>query len=305
MEPIIETRDLTKTYGSRNALDGVNLRVYPGDILGLVGKNGAGKTTLIRVLTDVAHLTSGSFSLFGESDPKKQVALRRDIAAMVETPAFYPELSGEKNLIARLILLQKRGDLRAEAEELLRFVGLGEVLGTGKKARDYSLGMRQRLGIAMALAGEPKLLILDEPTNGLDPEGIVQIRELLLRLNKEKGITIVVSSHILGELSKLATRYCFIDQGKVVQQISAAQLEGAFSRQLTLEVSDEAKAGALLKELGLTVEESPEGGLLCYGYKEAIEPIKALLSSGVDVIRFKEKASDLEDYFVSLIEEDR
>lgn len=302
MEPIVETRSLCKRYGNRDVLKDVNLRIYPGDILGLVGKNGAGKTTLIRVLTDVAHKTSGSFTLFGEEDSNKQVLLRRKIAAMVETPAFYGELTGERNLIARLILLEKTGDLQEQAKELLRFVGLEEVIGTSKRARDYSLGMRQRLGIAMALSGDPELLLLDEPTNGLDPAGIHQIRELLIKTNKEKGVTILISSHILGELEKLATRYAFLDDGKVVQEITAAQLEGAFARSLLLEVDDEKKAIEILTKSGFKAEKIP-GGVSAYGYNEAIEPIKALLSGGVDVKHFKENVSDLEEYFVSLIEE--
>ncbi|MBE6126859.1 MAG: ABC transporter ATP-binding protein [Erysipelotrichaceae bacterium] len=303
MEPIIETKGLCKRYGDKEVLHDVNLQVYPGDILGLVGKNGAGKTTLIRVLTDVAHPSGGSFTLFGEEDPRKQVILRRKIAAMVETPAFYGELSGERNLISRLILLEKSGDLQAQAEELLRFVGLDEVIGTNKKARDYSLGMRQRLGIAMALSGEPELLILDEPTNGLDPAGILQIRELLLRTNREKGVTILISSHILGELSKLATRYAFLDEGHVVQEITAAQLEGSFDRSVLLFVSDEKKALELLRKQGYTAEKGPEG-IVCYGYKEVIEPLKALLLGGVDVTHFKETVTDLEEYFVSLLNEE-
>ena len=303
MEPIIETKGLCKRYGDKEVLHDVNLQVYPGDILGLVGKNGAGKTTLIRVLTDVAHPSGGSFTLFGEEDPRKQVILRRKIAAMVETPAFYGELSGERNLISRLILLEKSGDLQAQAEELLRFVGLDEVIGTNKKARDYSLGMRQRLGIAMALSGEPELLILDEPTNGLDPAGILQIRELLLKTNREKGVTILISSHILGELSKLATRYAFLDEGHVVQEITAAQLEGSFDRSVLLFVSDEKKAMELLQKQGYTAEKGPEG-IVCYGYKEVIEPLKALLLGGVDVTHFKETVTDLEEYFVSLLNEE-
>lgn len=303
MEPIIETFHLCKRYGNKEVLRDVNLQVYPGDILGLVGKNGAGKTTLIRVLTDVAHKSSGSFSLFGESDPKKQVLLRRKIAAMVETPAFYGELSGERNLIARLILLEKSGDLQAQAEELLRFVGLDEVIGTKKRSADYSLGMRQRLGIAMALAGDPELLILDEPTNGLDPAGILQIRELLLKTNREKGVTILISSHILGELSKLATRYAFLDEGRVVQVITSAQLEGAFDRSVLFEVDEPKKGLALLKEKGFEAEITPQG-LHCFGYKDVVEPLKALLLCGVDVTHFKETVTDLEEYFVGLLREE-
>ncbi len=302
MQPILETVHLSKIYGQKKALDDVNLKVYPGDILGLVGKNGAGKTTLIRVLTDVAHKTSGEFSLFGETSASKQTFLRRKVAAMVETPAFYPELSGESNLVSRLILLEKTGNLRKQAEELMEFVGLEDVIGTHKKSRDYSLGMRQRLGIAMALAGDPELLLLDEPTNGLDPEGIIQIRELLLRLNKEKSITILISSHILGELEKLATRYAFIDSGKVLEEIDATQLEGAFKKRLLLSVSAEKKALDLLNKAGFKAESTPEG-LTCYGYKEAIDPIKVLIEAGVDIAHFKESSSDLEDYFVSLLQE--
>ena len=302
METIVETKDLCKVYGKRYALDHVNLNVRRGDILGLVGKNGAGKTTLIRVLTDVAHPTSGSFSLFGESDPKKQVILRRKIAAMVETAALFPDLTGESNLVARLTLLNAKGNLVDQAKDLMRFVGLGDTIGTKKKAADYSLGMRQRLGIAMALACEPELLILDEPTNGLDPEGIVQIRELLLKLNREKGITILISSHILGELSKLATRYAFIDQGKVVQEISATQLEGAYSRSLILWIG-KGDAVSVLTKAGFTCEKKDDGVVTCYGYKEAIEPIRALFEGKVEVLRFEEERSDLEDYFVSLLEE--
>lgn len=301
-EPILQTCDLCKTYGKKPVLKDVNLTIYPGDILGLVGKNGAGKTTLIRVLTDVAHKTSGSFSLFGESDPKKQVILRRKIAAMVETPAFYGELTAEANLVARLILLQKEGDLKEEAKRLIEFVGLSEVLGSGKKARDFSLGMRQRLGIAMALAGEPELLILDEPTNGLDPEGIVQIRELLLKLNHDKGITILISSHILGELSKLATRYAFIDEGKILEEIEAEELEHAFAHRLRLEAGDTKKAVSALQKAGYDVRED-DGAVICYGYQESIEPIKVLLNEKVDILRFKEKVSDLEEYFVGLLGE--
>lgn len=303
-EPILQTHDLCKTYGKKPVLRDINLTVYPGDILGLVGKNGAGKTTLIRVLTDVAHKTSGSFSLFGEEDPKKQVILRRKIAAMVETPAFYGELDAENNLISRLILLEKTGDLNEEAKRLLEFVGLAEVIGTKKKARDFSLGMRQRLGIAMALSGEPELLMLDEPTNGLDPEGIVQIRELLLKLNREKGITILISSHILGELSKLATRYAFIDNGKVLEEIEAEELEHAFAHRLRIEVSDVPAALKVLSEQGYDARQDEEA-VVCYGYQESIEPIKALLEKKIDIIRFKEKVSDLEDYFVGLLGEDK
>ena len=302
MQPILATKELTKRYGDKVVLDRVTLDVQEGDILGLVGKNGAGKTTLIRVLTDVARPSGGSYSIFGQSDLKKLIPLRRSIAAMVESPAYYDNLSAERNIINRCIIMEQKGDYQQIAEEMLRFVGLSEVIGTNKKAKDFSLGMRQRLGIALALIGDPKLLILDEPTNGLDPEGIVQFRELLLKLNKEKGITMIVSSHILSELSKLANRYVFLDEGKVVRELSAQELESESSRRLEIVCPNFDAAIAVLSKKNYQYEISGDL-LLVYGYQESIEPLADLIRAGVEITRFKEVVSDLEAFYVSLLEE--
>ena len=303
MENIIETYGLTKSYKGKLALNEVSLSVRKGAILGLVGKNGAGKTTLIRVLTDVAKPTSGSYSLFGEKDASKFPALRKKVASMIEKPAFYGGCSAEFNLKTQLILNGYTGDLKAMAEEQLRFVGLDEVIGTKKNVSNFSLGMRQRLGIAMALVKEPELLLLDEPTNGLDPEGIKQIRDLLIKLNQEKGITILISSHILSELSLLATEYVFMDNGKVVGNVSASELEKGTSKTLHLRVSDPSKAKDLLEKEGYAVE-AAEDELVVSGHQESADVVKLLLSNGVDVTHFHEVSHGLEDFFLSLLQEE-
>lgn len=304
MKNVIETRNLTKRYGTKLALDDVSLNIRSGSILGLVGKNGAGKTTLIRLLTDVAHPTSGSYSILGISDPIGLIKARRNIAAMVETPALYLSMTARDNLYSRCILMdvvpQK---LDQYIDEKLDFVGLGDVKRSKKKAKDFSLGMRQRLGIAMALVGEPKLLILDEPTNGLDPEGIKEIRELLLGLNKNQGITILISSHILTELSKLATDYAFIDNGKLVQVISAHDLEIAAKKRLEIKTSDDAKAVSILVDHGFKAES--KDFIDVQGYSDLASLIMVLTDSGLRLKSIRETGGELEDYFVSLIDGDK
>ncbi|OPZ36302.1 MAG: putative ABC transporter ATP-binding protein YxlF [Tenericutes bacterium ADurb.BinA155] len=300
MENVIETRELTKVYSHKTVLDHVNFKIRQGSIMGLVGKNGAGKTTLIRLLTDVAHPTSGTYSIMGESDPKKLVRLRAAIAAMVETPALYLSMSAHDNLYTRCILMAvPPKDMNAYINAKLDFVGLGFLKDSKKHARDFSLGQRQRLGIAMALVGDPKLLILDEPTNGLDPEGIREIRELLLNLNQQ-GITILISSHILSELSKLATDYTFIDNGKIIKEISAHDLETASKRNLEIVTDDDSKAKKILLDEGF--ELIGKSGLNVTGYTESAEVIMALTDKGLRLKSIKEKGGELEDYFVGLVD---
>jgi ABC-2 type transport system ATP-binding protein len=300
MKNVIQTFGLTKVYRGKVALDHVDFAIPEGSIMGLVGKNGAGKTTLIRLLTDVAHPTSGSYAIMGESDPKKLIRLRRYIAAMVETPALYLSMSAHDNLFSRCILMDlPPKDLNAYIDSKLDFVGLGDVKHSKKHAKDFSLGMRQRLGIAMALVGDPKLLILDEPTNGLDPEGIREVRELLLNLNKS-GITILISSHILTELSKLATDYAFIDNGKLIKTISAHDLEAASKRNLEITTDNDAKAKRLILDEGFQLLNS--SGINVTGYKESAEVVMALTDAGLRIKTLKERGGELEDYFVNLVD---
>lgn len=214
---ILKTNHLTKRYGHRAVVENLSMTIYKGDIYGFIGKNGAGKTTLIRMVTGLATPSDGSIRLFGSGSLLEG---RRRIGTVIEAPAFYPGMTAYENIIA-FSKLQGLHDF-SHAEYLLELVGLSH---TGKKkCRNFSLGMKQRLAIAIALIGDPELLILDEPTNGLDPEGMKEVRDLILKLNQEKGITVLVSSHILGELSKFATRYGIIHHGKLIDEFTEEDL---------------------------------------------------------------------------------
>ena len=221
MEYVLKTKDLKKTYGNYNALNGLSMNVPKGSIYGLIGRNGVGKTTLIRLICGLQKATEGDFSLYGINNHSKEIVRsRKRIGAVVETPSIYLDMSAEDNLKQQYRILGIPS--YSTIPDLLKLVGLEN---TGKKkARNFSLGMRQRLGIAIALSGSPDFLILDEPINGLDPQGIIEIRELILKLNHEHDITVLISSHILDELSRIATHFGFIDKGQMIQEISALEL---------------------------------------------------------------------------------
>ncbi|MCI8473952.1 MAG: ATP-binding cassette domain-containing protein [Oscillospiraceae bacterium] len=221
MDYVLTAEELYKEYKGGRALDGLSLHVPRGAIYGLVGKNGAGKTTLIRILCALQAPTAGEYTIFGVNGRDRGILQARGrMGAVVEAPAVYQELTAEENLRIQYEVLGRREPDTIPG--LLELVGLGD---TGKKkVKNFSLGMRQRLGIAVALAGEPELLILDEPVNGLDPQGIIEMRRLLQKLNREKGVTILISSHILDELAKLATHYGFIDKGRMVEELAAADV---------------------------------------------------------------------------------
>ncbi len=216
MSVILRTNHLTKRYGHRTVLSDLSMTIYEGDIYGLIGKNGAGKTTLIRMAAGLASPSDGSILLFGKPDLLQG---RKEIGTVIESPALYPGMTARENLITQCKLQDADP---AQIESILSLVGLGD---TGaKKAKHFSLGMRQRLAIAVSLIGNPRLLLLDEPTNGLDPEGIREIRNLILKLNKERHITVLISSHILGELSKLATRYGILHHGVLLEEFTENEL---------------------------------------------------------------------------------
>ena len=229
MNDVLNTTDLTKIYGNFKALDKLNMSVPKQAIYGLVGKNGAGKTTLLRIICGLQNTTSGEYRLYGiSSKDKKIVKARQKMGAVIETPAIYPDLSATGNLKEQFLITGER--TFKKIPDLLQLVGLERV--GHKKAGNFSLGMKQRLGIAMALANNPNFLVLDEPVNGLDPQGIVEMRETLLKLNREYGITILISSHILDELSRIATYYGFIDNGRMVKEISAVDLKKDFEKRI-------------------------------------------------------------------------
>lgn len=247
MEYVLETNGLSKRYRAFTALNGLNMHIPKGSIYGFVGRNGAGKTTLIRLICGLQEPTSGSFTLYGvkNTDAKIERARRR-MGAVVESPAVYPDMTAEENLRQQYLVL---GMPSADGiAELLHLVGLD---GTGKKkVKNFSHGMRQRLGIAVALAGNPDFLVLDEPVNGLDPQGIIEMRELILKLNREHGITVLISSHILDELSRLATHYGFIDGGRMVKEMSAEELEMRCRKCTRVETTNSKVLARVLDRLG-------------------------------------------------------
>lgn len=298
MEYCFETNALCKTYGNFKALDGLSMHVPMGAIYGFVGRNGAGKTTLIRLLTGLQQPTSGTFTLYGVENTSNRIyRVRRRLGAVVETPSVYLDMTAEENLRQQYRIL---GMPSFEGvDELLQLVGLEH---TGKKkAKHFSLGMRQRLGIAIALCGNPDFLILDEPVNGLDPQGIIEIRELILELNREHQITMLISSHILDELSRLATHYGFIDQGHLVKEISAGELERACRKCIRMTVSDTGILCHVLDGLQTEYRILSEGEADVFGEISITRLTMALADRGCEVLAMHEHDESLENYFMNLV----
>lgn len=289
---LIETSHLTKRYGGLTAVDDVTLTVKRGDIVGLVGKNGAGKTTLIRILTGLVKPSGGTFSLM-----PGQTRTDTTVAAIVERPSLYNDMTSMNNLRAQSILLGIKQD-DEYLRRTLELVGLDPSLK--QRVKNYSLGMKQRLAIAMTLVGKPELLILDEPINGLDPQGIHDLREIFVKLNREFGITIVVSSHILSELSKFATVYIFMDHGRVIKQISAEELESAGSKRLRVTVDDVDKAKEALQRFG-KVEIVTHDSVELYGDTPATEVLLCLSQEGVVTSNIVNVGDNLEEFFIGLV----
>lgn len=297
MEYVLTTHALTKRYRKLAALDGLSMNVPKGSIYGFVGRNGAGKTTLMRMVCGLQEPTSGEIVLYGEHSGGNIRKARRKMGAVVETPSIYSDMTAVDNLKQqyRLLGLPSFDGI----PEMLKLVGLEH---TGKKkARHFSLGMRQRLGIAVALCGSPDFLMLDEPINGLDPEGIVEIRELLLKLNRERSITVLISSHILDELSRLATHYGFIDKGRIVKEISAEQLERECRKCVRVRVSDTKKLAVALDKLGLEYAVTDSEYCDIYGEISITSLNNALADSGCELFSANEHDESLEAYFINLI----
>lgn len=219
MEVLVQTNHLTKQYGKHKVINDVNISVMQGDIYGLIGRNGAGKTTLLRLISGLARPTGGDVYLWGDNG-QNAVSVRKKIGVLIEAPGVYPSMSAADNIKLKCLATGISGKDRIA--ELLDIVGLSDA--SRKKVKHFSVGMKQRLGIALALVGSPELVILDEPVNGLDPQGITEVRQLIMRLNRERNTTFIISSHILGELSKIATHYGIIDNGELKKQIRKAEL---------------------------------------------------------------------------------
>ena len=298
MDYVLQTQGLTKRYRRSKALDGLTMGVPKGAIYGLVGKNGAGKTTLIRLICGLQEPTSGSYSLYGVSNDRKELLqTRRRMGAVVETPSIYLNMSARENLEQQALILGLPS-LRG-LEELLELVGL-ENAGP-KKAGHFSLGMRQRLGLAVALVGDPDFLVLDEPTNGLDPQGIVDMRELILKLNRERQVSFLVSSHILGELSRTATHYGIIDQGRMVKELSAEELEQSCRKRLVLQVTDTAALARTLDGLHLEYKILSDSEAELFDKPNVTRLAAALAEAGCEILDLREKDENLESYFLSLV----
>ncbi|MFB5677189.1 ABC transporter ATP-binding protein [Paenibacillus terreus] len=300
MEAVIRTQGLTKRYGSHTPVDHVNLTVRQGEIYGFLGRNGAGKTTTIQMLTGLVKPTSGQIEIFGDSlfaNPKK--VLRR-IGSMIEVPGFYENLTAAENLQinARIMGIHKKNAIA----EALEITGLQHE--TGKVVGNYSLGMKQRLGIARALLHYPELLILDEPTNGLDPIGIKEMRRLILHLAQERDITIFISSHILSEMEQLADRLGIIHGGKLLEELTMDELRSMNRKYVELQVSDDNRAVLLLEEhLGITDYEVQDGGVIrVYSHLDRISEInRELVRQGIDVMKLALSEDKLEEYFAKLV----
>ncbi len=294
---VLETEALTKEYSHTKVVDSVSLKIQQGDIYGFVGKNGAGKTTFIRMILGLTGITNGSFRLFEGEDLQ---TARKKVGSLIESPALFKNMTARQNMDIYCTML---GADKKVISEILETVGLSD---TGKKkAGDFSLGMKQRLGIGMALIGNPDFLVLDEPINGLDPTGIVDIRELLLDL-KSKGKTIFISSHILGELEKIATRYGIISSGKLVEEISAEELSEKCGTRTVLTVGDTVKAVEIVsKTLGISADsvEIKKDRLFV---KEKIENIgaltNALFQAGIAVSGITNDENSAERYFIQKME---
>ena len=297
-EYVLTTENLGKQYRHFKALGGLTMHIPKGAIYGFVGRNGAGKTTLIRLVCGLQEPTSGSFTLYGiKNSDKNIVKSRRRMGAVVETPSIYLNMTAEDNLRQqhRVLGLPSFDGI----PELLKLVGLPD---TGKKkAKNFSLGMKQRLGIAIALAGDPDFLILDEPTNGLDPQGIIEMRELILRLNRERQITVLISSHILDELSRLATHYGIIDGGHMVKELSAEELENACRKCMRMEVTKVTALARVLDGMGIDYKVLSETKADVYAKINISQLTLALAKEGCEVLSIEEKDESLESYFVSLV----
>ncbi len=298
MEYVLTTQGLTKQYKNFKALDGFSMSVPKGSIYGLVGRNGAGKTTLIRLICGLQAPTAGEYTLYGNSSAGGEIARgRRRMGAVVETPSIYGELSAEDNLKEQHRILGLPSD--EGIDQLLRLVGLEH---TGrKKAKNFSLGMRQRLGIAIALAGSPDFLVLDEPVNGLDPQGIIEMRELILKLNREHSITVLISSHILDELSRLATHYGFVDRGRMVREISAKELEQACRKCVRAEVTDVKALAMVLDQMGVEYNIISKHTADLFAKVNVTRLAAALAEEGCEILSMEERDESLESYFVSLV----
>lgn len=290
MNYILTTQNLTKTYGKKDAAKDINIHIREGEIYGLIGRNGAGKTTVMRVISGLSKATGGSYELHGEN--------KFGVGVLIESPGIYPNMSAEENL--RLKCIAMGCNSKSYIDGLLKTVGLEN---TGKKkAGSFSLGMRQRLGIALALVGDPRMIVLDEPINGLDPQGIVEVRQTLERLRDEKGITIMISSHILDELGKLADSYGIIHEGRLIDEFTTDELNDRCGKYVTIRTDNDEQAVSLLRQMGYADAALDNDGVIRIenATENTILINKNLVNAGIGVKEITIKNISLEDYYLSV-----
>lgn len=290
MDYILTTQNLTKTYGKKDAAKNINIHIKEGEIYGLIGRNGAGKTTVMRVLSGLSSATSGTYELHGDN--------KIGVGVLIESPGIFPNMSAAENLRLKCIAMGCNDE--AYIENLLKTVGL-ENTGN-KKAGSFSLGMRQRLGIGLSLVGDPKIIILDEPINGLDPQGIVEIRQTLEKLKEEKGVTIMISSHILDELSKLADSYGIIHEGELIDEFSTEELNDRCGEYVKINTDNNDKALSILKQMGYDGAMVDNDGVIRVdnAMEDTIAINKKLVNSDIGVRELSIKNTTLEDYYLSV-----
>ncbi|MHA4896701.1 ABC transporter ATP-binding protein [Pedobacter sp. PWIIR3] len=296
-ELVIETRGLTHYFGQQKVVDNLSLKIEKGSIYGFLGPNGAGKTTTIKILLNLLKSAEGTVYLFGEEINSNRIKCLKRLGALVEQPAIYSHLTGKENLINRCILLSIS---KTKADEILALVGLTEA--ADKKAGKYSLGMKQRLGIGLALLSDPELLLLDEPTNGLDPNGIIEIRNMMIELASKHGKTILVSSHLLSEIERIATHVGIINKGKLLFQGTISELQNLNKPILEIEISDTAQASEFLISNGFEINtiEKKKLSLLFKSAEESGKINTLLVQHGFTVSSIYQVRKDLEHLFLDI-----
>ena len=296
---VLKTNGLYMSYGHQRVLDDLSMTINKGDIYGFVGENGSGKTTVIRLISGLIFPEAGDYELFGinYNDPAI-LGARKKVGGIVESPSIYPNMTARENLVMQSLILGIKDEARIKA--VLDTVGLNDLYESNKVAGNFSLGMRQRLGIAMALMSKADFLILDEPLNGLDPEGIVEIRNLILKLNQEYGITFLISSHILSELSLVATKYGIISHGHILTEVTAEEIAMQCEKRIEIDTLDREKAKEALSTLVFSdLIKDTKNGIAIPGdvdYNKVLSAISGLSITGINTV-----STSLEDYYLSII----
>ncbi len=296
MEYILTTDKLTKIYGKKRAADDISLHIKKGDVYGLIGRNGAGKTTILKMICGLSTPTSGTMTFNGKTGSALSHEMNK-IGSLIETPGLFPKMSAYQNVKLKCIICGKNDD--AYIKSLLKQVGLENV---GKKpAQSFSLGMKQRLGIALALVGDPEFIVLDEPINGLDPQGIAEMREIIHRLSKERGMTVIVSSHILDELAKVADAFGIINDGKLIDEFTSEQLEERCGTHIILKTGDTEKTQAVLADKGIRSYEIFENEKIkiMEEVDDTSKLIVALVEAGIPVYELALSQTTLEQYYLT------